>query len=441
MTTDRNVDRIVEGWLDLMPSEAPDRAVSAVLEAIATEPQARVFAPALRRSPLMTRLLIAATVAAIAIAGVGGAILIGSGNSTTAPTPQPEPSTNADASALPSAFALPWLGAPRDVPGLGTSFDTRLVLDADSAALTGTGYAGRQFISAARMIGDTLEVTSPATPTQGPGTCAAGDVGQYATSLAPEGSRLSIEAVDDPCDARAVAFTGEWYRVACKANNTCFGDLDAGSFPTVNFGPLLDPAVPATSEFGQLTYTVPEGWSIASDHITDIRLARTSDYALETADGPPDGDADAIEAWIRPAAKSTDPPCSAVLASEVGRTPDAFADWFAGHPYLEVGDPQDITIDGHDGRMIDVSIAASHSETCGFPRPVVDLLGEDVGAAGPVGNEPYSAGILAPARMRLIFLDLGNDRLVAILIRAVDPAHFEDFVAEAMPIVESFDFE
>ena len=47
---------------------------------------------------------------------------------------------------------------------------------------------------------------------------------------------------------------------------------------------------------------------------------------------------------------------------------------------------------------------------------------------------------MAPARQRLIFLDLGNERVAAILIRAVDPDQFDEFLAEAMPIVESFDF-
>jgi hypothetical protein len=259
--------------------------------------------------------------------------------------------------------------------------------------------------------------------------------------LSPEGSRLTVTETDDPCDARSIAFSGEWYRVACKAQNSCFGDLEQGTYPTVNFGPLLDPAVPATQDFGQLTYTVPEGWSITGDHTSDIRLVHSTDYALETAEGPPNGDTDGIEAWIRPAALSADEPCGEQLAPEVGRTSDALVEWFANHPALEAGEPQAITIDGHDGRMIDISIAASHAQTCGFPRPVVGLLSEGVGAAGSVGDQPYVVGILAPARQRLIFLDLGDDRVVAILIRAVDPDRFDDFLAEAMPIVESFHFE
>ena len=219
MTTDRNVDQIVAAWLDLMPSEAPDRAVTAVLEVVASEPQARAFAPALRRSPLMTRLLIAATVAALAIAGVGGAILIGGGNTITAPTPEPRPSASAEVAGVPSAFVQDWIGAPRDLPGLGTSLQPELDLNATSVALTGSGYSGRQFISDPRIVGDTLEVTTPPGSTTGPGTCATGDVGHYAVDLAPAGSRLALETIDDACEARSTAFSGTWYRVACKADN------------------------------------------------------------------------------------------------------------------------------------------------------------------------------------------------------------------------------
>jgi len=440
MTTDRNVDRIVAAWLDLMPSEAPDRALTAVLEAVATEPQARVFAPALRRSPLMTRLLIAATVAALAIAGVGGAILISGGRPSTAPTaPSTPPSAEASSGLLPSAMLQEWIGAQRDIPGIGTSEKTSLVFLADSVSLIGQDYVGRQFRSTARVDGSQLEVTSGGSGSAAAGGCATGDVGRYTWSVSPGGSRLSLEGIGDDCAARTTAFNGEWYRIACKATNTCFGQLEAGTYPTVGFGAQLGPDDAPAATVGALSYTVPDGWAIASDHISDIRLVRSSAYALETADGPPD-DSDAIEAWIRPAALAPDTTCDWGVAPDVERTPDALVESIASHPLLDAGDPTSITVDGHDGRMVDFAIADSRTETCGFPRPVAPLLGEAIGTGGSIGGEPYVVGIMSPARMRLIFLDLGGERTVAIVIRSVDPARFEDFLAEAMPIVESFDF-
>ena len=39
MTESRNPDRLIRAWLDLMPDEAPDRVVSAVLQAVEATPQ------------------------------------------------------------------------------------------------------------------------------------------------------------------------------------------------------------------------------------------------------------------------------------------------------------------------------------------------------------------------------------------------------------------
>ena len=41
MTTTRDPDRILRAWLDLMPDEAPDRAIAAVLQAVERASQAR----------------------------------------------------------------------------------------------------------------------------------------------------------------------------------------------------------------------------------------------------------------------------------------------------------------------------------------------------------------------------------------------------------------
>ena len=41
MTDDRTFDRLTRAWLDLMPDEAPDRTVEAVLQAVVTTPQVR----------------------------------------------------------------------------------------------------------------------------------------------------------------------------------------------------------------------------------------------------------------------------------------------------------------------------------------------------------------------------------------------------------------
>ncbi len=75
MNDERNFDRLARAWLDLMPDEAPDRTIAAVLQAVEAAPQVR---PPLRwltrRFPNMNRLFLAATVAGAAVLAVGGGL-------------------------------------------------------------------------------------------------------------------------------------------------------------------------------------------------------------------------------------------------------------------------------------------------------------------------------------------------------------------------------
>jgi hypothetical protein len=75
MTTDRDFDRFARGWLDLMPDEAPDRTVAAVLQAVETTPQVRRPIRRLTwRSSTMNRLPIALGAAAVVV--VAGTLLL-----------------------------------------------------------------------------------------------------------------------------------------------------------------------------------------------------------------------------------------------------------------------------------------------------------------------------------------------------------------------------
>ena len=89
MTTSRDADRILRAWLDLMPDEAPDRTVAAVLQAVETMPQSRrsvLRGP--RRSASMNRISLIAVAAVLAAAVVGVALYAGGApNNQPAPTP------------------------------------------------------------------------------------------------------------------------------------------------------------------------------------------------------------------------------------------------------------------------------------------------------------------------------------------------------------------
>jgi len=51
MNTERDFDRMTAAWLDLMPDEAPDRVIAAVLPAVAIEPEVRRGVPGPRWVP------------------------------------------------------------------------------------------------------------------------------------------------------------------------------------------------------------------------------------------------------------------------------------------------------------------------------------------------------------------------------------------------------
>ena len=71
MTSERDFDRLARAWLELGPNEAPDRVVTAVLQAAETTPQVRrpMRWPLWRLVP-MTRLPVAAGAVAILVVAV-----------------------------------------------------------------------------------------------------------------------------------------------------------------------------------------------------------------------------------------------------------------------------------------------------------------------------------------------------------------------------------
>jgi hypothetical protein len=56
-------------------------------------------------------------------------------------------------------------------------------------------------------------------------------------------------------------------------------------------------------------------------------------------------------------------------------------------------------------------------------------------------QSPWYLALASEGRQRLIFLDLGEGSRLLIAIASSDPARFDQLVADAMPIVESFTFK
>jgi hypothetical protein len=83
----------------------------------------------------------------------------------------------------------------------------------------------------------------------------------------------------------------------------------------------------------------------------------------------------------------------------------------------------------------DVSLASSWTNVCGSTdgKPFRPLLFFEDGEEGSQGVGPTEV-------VRFVFLDLGDGDMVVVIVQVFAPASFDDFAAEAMPIVESFQF-
>jgi hypothetical protein len=434
MTTERDFDRLARAWLDLGPNEAPDRVVAAVLQAAETTPQVRrpIRWP-IRRSFHMTRLPIVATIVATLVVVIGGGMFIIRGNdpSVGVPMVSPSPSPSATA-AIPVELRYHWIGEPRDIPGHGTTTRTAIDFTTGTYFADGTDYPSGILGSVTRMVGpDQVELETVATTTD----CAVGDIGRYAFALSPGGTRLTMTQESDDCAARGVATAGDWFRVACKSTeNGCWGDLEAGTYPSQYVAPRVKPGDTWTPAFGAITFTVPDGWSNSSDWPSDFTLTPTEAYAKWSGTGLGAEHFSGISIWTQPAVTDPSKDCFSA-APDVPRTVAALVGHLESSPALEVSLAADVDIDGHLGKSIDVEVAPDWTGTCPGADGAVNVLihgGLDAPwVYGPFPGEPA----------RLIFLELGEGDVVLIAIEPGTGTTLDEMVTQAIPIIESMTFK
>lgn len=387
----------------------------------------------------MNRLSIAA-VAAVLVVVVGGGIMLtrntdqGTGVPVATPIPTAVPTASAaPASAIPAAMAVQWNGAPREIPSLGRSTRTRLLLTPTSYTLSGDSYPKGALASTASIDPDgRLRLADGGAP------CAAGDVGTYPFTLSPGGKILTLHTGQDPCAARVAAVAGTWYSSTdCKTDPSgCFGTLEAGTFPSQYIGPRVKPGGFWDPPFGAITYTVPSGWVNSSDWPATFSLTPVANYATEGKDGQAQGAAYEIGIWAQPAASQITTDCSTTEKTSVPRTVDGLIGHLASSKAISSSKPQPVTIGGYQGKWVDIQLAPDWTGHCpDQSAPSTNLLVQsgttDGWEFGPVGSE----------RIRVILLDLGQGDVVLIFADAGDGTKFDALVAEAMPIIESMTFE
>jgi hypothetical protein len=87
---------------------------------------------------------------------------------------------------------------------------------------------------------------------------------------------------------------------------------------------------------------------------------------------------------------------------------------------LATSEPVDVTIGGLTGKQVDVRLDPGWTESCPGDPPTFDL---------------------GDTRTRGIFLDSPDRGVIVIGVSSLHSADHEAFLAEAMPIIESFQFD
>jgi len=435
MTTDRDFDRIARAWLDLLPDEAPDRAVAAVLQAVDTTPQVRRPIRWLTwRSTTMNRLPIALGAAAVAV--VAGTLVLSRAGAppSVGATPSPigtiapsasalSPSGSAGTAGAPLASELQgrWMGDHR--PIVAADAGTTILFSPNSLEVSQANTGPAVLASTASTVGTgRFQLQS----TIANGGCSAGATGTYTWTRTASGRSLTIAPERDDCPARSAVVGGQWWLMGCaNPDDFCLGQLDAGTYKSQFIAPRLDPGATWTANYGALSYRVPDGWANDSDWPGSFGLVPAAEMPL-----PESNRTRQIGLDTQPTAMAQDQPCSDTVAPGVGRTVDALATWLRTVPGLVTTAPKAITIDGNPGKWLDVRLDPGWKRACPPDelRPLVAFFNPGV-------------AISNVERERLILLDLGGGDVIVIVVWTANQATFDTFIAEAMPIIQSFTFE
>jgi hypothetical protein len=428
MTDQRSFDRLARAWLELMPDEAPPLAVAAVLQAVKTTPQVRRPLRRLtRRFPSMNRMPVAAATAAALVIALGGGLLIfgrgddpGVGGPSAPPSTSPSPSP---ASSVDADLRYTWLGELREVPALPTD-RSFLGLREHEASYEGL------VSDASSPSPDRLVLTSRVAIAG----CEIGDVGTYSVTLSPGGTKLDLAPIDDACSSRQAAISGEWLRSDClDPENLCLGPLEAGTYPSFFFAPRVMSLDDWAPDWGALRYTVPDGWAATSDWPREYFLEPADWYASSARDITRVTRGIYVASHVIP----FDETGGCAPEPKAALTAEGLANWIAGHPGLDPGEPQAVTIGSLSGWMVDATVDGEWAGICAAaPAPVAILFGE----AGRTTTDGRTWGAIAGERNRFILIEPADTGVVLIRISAADE-QFDALLAQAMPIVESFIFE
>jgi len=424
MSPNRDFDDIARAWLDLMPDHAPDHAIAAVRKAVETTPQRRAWPWPIGRVQPANRLVAIAAAAIVLV--VGTSFLLHGPNAIdpgTVASPTPA-SSGAALDPIPGPLLARWMGPTNDL--LPTGAGSSILIGPHSLAVSQSNLLDRPFLSATADTSGAGQFRLTAMDTAG--GCASGGVGTYRWTLSGSGRTLTIAPIADACFARQAVVAGTYWLEGCKDTATaCLGDLDAGIYKSQYISPLAAPGATWAPLFGGITYAVPGGWANFTDYPGVFGLAPSSAFAATTPEARTPGVRIDVFRQVSPESQAS--PCSGLPQDGVEATPDAFLVWLRGLPSVTVGKSSSITINGRSGAWADVAMVPARAPTCG-----TDQVAEYMVAGG------QGEGILAGETQRLIILDAGPGRLLAIRLGVSGGTSLADFATAAMPIVTSMEF-
>lgn len=214
--------------------------------------------------------------------------------------------------------------------------------------------------------------------------------------VASTSARVAASASPPAAPSVSVVFPS-WY----TGEGNGAGILSAGSQTTTSFSPGF-------------TFTVPEGWVNSGDEAgfyglfpdtpaNEAEFAASEGLAQEIHMGPQDSPYFRCDAWEDNRGATSAEMVAAMVASDA----------------LATSEPIDVAIGGLTGKQIDVRLDPGWTESCPGDPPTLDL---------------------GDMRTRGILLDTPDRGVIVIFVGSLHSAGHEAFLADVMPIVESFQF-
>ncbi len=315
---------------------------------------------------------LAASVAVTVVVVIG---LLTLARPTSTPTVDTLPTTSTASPTATSTLYDRWIAEPSALASGGAAI---VEIDADQVLLlhTGDDHNPTAFGSTVDLDGEQLVLTLISTDRG----CQKGAVGHYRFTLSSDGARLTLTALDDECAARTV-ISGSYTHTACpRVADDCLGTVPAGAYATVSFDPF------GTHTYGQLRYTLPDGWSVTADSTAHLQLRPVDERAGMR-----------IDVWADPVVTSCADAAERSTAIVAGSAVDV------------------LTVDGKTACPAGVLVAS------------------------PTAATPWSAAIQRGQRMLVFLVDLEGGHRAAITV-VDDATHFESDVAIAETLIASFVF-